>query len=216
MSGVKVAPEENTAAGRGGAAPSEAGATSRTHRAGRWSASTSACYWPPQIEWPRGVGAYDAAAEMFRGEVVNTTAATVTQVRVEIHLSNGIELGADSSGRTRGWRDAAGGIGRKRPDVHLLERSRRIGQRVGLRRCAPAGGGGFSACVVARGWFDSIPRRASGTHHVVGLLASGAEQVDQSGAGHPGHRRRRARVVGRRPPQRQTQKRPVERVPGIV
>ena len=35
----------------------------------------------------------DAAAETFRGEVVNTTSATVTQVRVEIHLSNGVELG---------------------------------------------------------------------------------------------------------------------------
>ena len=36
---------------------------------------------------------YDAPAETFRGEVVNTTSATVTQVRVEIHLSNGVELG---------------------------------------------------------------------------------------------------------------------------
>ena len=36
---------------------------------------------------------YDAGAETFRGEVVNTTSATVTQVRVEIHLSNGVELG---------------------------------------------------------------------------------------------------------------------------
>ena len=36
---------------------------------------------------------YDAGAETFRGEMVNTTSATVTQVRVEIHLSNGVELG---------------------------------------------------------------------------------------------------------------------------
>ena len=36
---------------------------------------------------------YDAAAETFRDEVVNTTSATVTQVRSEIHLSNGVELG---------------------------------------------------------------------------------------------------------------------------
>jgi len=36
---------------------------------------------------------YDVVAETFRGEVVNTTSATVTQVRVEIHLSNGVELG---------------------------------------------------------------------------------------------------------------------------
>ena len=36
---------------------------------------------------------YDAAAHAFRGTVENTTVATLTRVRVEVHLSNGIELG---------------------------------------------------------------------------------------------------------------------------
>ena len=36
---------------------------------------------------------YDSAREVFTGTVTNTTNATVRQVRVEIHLSNGTELG---------------------------------------------------------------------------------------------------------------------------
>ena len=36
---------------------------------------------------------YDGTREVFTGTVRNTTTATVTQVRVEIHLSNGVELG---------------------------------------------------------------------------------------------------------------------------
>ena len=36
---------------------------------------------------------YDSARQVFTGTVRNTTTATVTQVRVEIHLSNGVELG---------------------------------------------------------------------------------------------------------------------------
>ena len=36
---------------------------------------------------------YDSTREAFTGTVRNTTTATVTQVRVEIHLSNGVELG---------------------------------------------------------------------------------------------------------------------------
>ena len=36
---------------------------------------------------------YDSTREVFTGTVRNTTTATVTQVRVEIHLSNGVELG---------------------------------------------------------------------------------------------------------------------------
>ena len=37
--------------------------------------------------------AYDATRETFTGSVTNTTNAMVTQVRVEVHLSNGVELG---------------------------------------------------------------------------------------------------------------------------
>ena len=36
---------------------------------------------------------YDSTREVFSGTVRNTTSAPVTQVRVEIHLSNGVELG---------------------------------------------------------------------------------------------------------------------------
>ncbi len=36
---------------------------------------------------------YNSSAQRFDGTVTNTTGSTVTDVRVEIHLSNGIELG---------------------------------------------------------------------------------------------------------------------------
>ena len=39
------------------------------------------------------IARYDSSLRAFTGEVRNTTNATVRQVRVEIHLSNGTELG---------------------------------------------------------------------------------------------------------------------------
>ena len=36
---------------------------------------------------------YDSATNTFKGTVENTTGATLNRVRVEVHLSNGIELG---------------------------------------------------------------------------------------------------------------------------
>ena len=41
----------------------------------------------------RLIMSYDAAANAFVGTVANTTDATLTRVRIEVHLSNGIELG---------------------------------------------------------------------------------------------------------------------------
>ena len=41
----------------------------------------------------RLVMSYDRAAQAFIGTVENTTSATLQQVRVEVHLSNGVELG---------------------------------------------------------------------------------------------------------------------------
>ncbi len=41
----------------------------------------------------RLVLSYDAAANAFTGRVENTTGATLNRVRVEVHLSNGVELG---------------------------------------------------------------------------------------------------------------------------
>ena len=36
---------------------------------------------------------YDAASNSFIGRIENTTPGTLTSVRVEVHLSNGVELG---------------------------------------------------------------------------------------------------------------------------
>ena len=41
----------------------------------------------------RLIMSYDAASNSFVGTVANTTDATLTRVRIEVHLSNGIELG---------------------------------------------------------------------------------------------------------------------------
>ena len=41
----------------------------------------------------RLIMSYDAAANAFTGTVENTTTNTLTNVRIEIHLSNGAELG---------------------------------------------------------------------------------------------------------------------------
>ena len=41
----------------------------------------------------RLVLSYDLAANHFRGSVENTTGATLSQVRMEVPLSNGVELG---------------------------------------------------------------------------------------------------------------------------
>lgn len=56
----------------------------------RWNANQTA------TDTRRGVDlviSYDATSRRFNGTVTNTTGATVTDVRVEIHLSNGTELG---------------------------------------------------------------------------------------------------------------------------
>lgn len=41
----------------------------------------------------RLIPSYDQAAQAFIGTVENTANATLEQVRVEVHLSNGVELG---------------------------------------------------------------------------------------------------------------------------
>ena len=41
--------------------------------------------------------AYDAASNSFKGTVTNATGSILPQVRVEIHLSNGVELGPTPS-----------------------------------------------------------------------------------------------------------------------
>ena len=62
----------------------------------------------------RLVISYDAAANAFIGAIENTTDASIQQVRVEVHLSNGVELGPTATislapGETRAVRlDATG------------------------------------------------------------------------------------------------------------
>ena len=56
----------------------------------RWNADQTA------TDTRRGVDlviSYNPSSRQFNGTVTNTTSATVTAVRVEIHLSNGTELG---------------------------------------------------------------------------------------------------------------------------
>ncbi len=56
----------------------------------RWNADETA------TDSRRGVDltiSYNASAQRFDGSVTNTNASAVTDVRVEIHLSNGTELG---------------------------------------------------------------------------------------------------------------------------
>ena len=43
---------------------------------------------------------YDAATQTFAGTVENATSATLSQVRVEVHLSNGRGVGADHAPRS--------------------------------------------------------------------------------------------------------------------
>ena len=45
--------------------------------------------------------AYDAQSNSFKGTVENTTTETLKQVRVEVHLSNGVELGPTTPRRSR-------------------------------------------------------------------------------------------------------------------
>ena len=70
------------------------------------------------------VMSYDAAAQAFTGTVTNTTAAAVANVRVEIHLSNGVELGPTdqvtlSAGQTNPVELAASGQSFTRWSVHV-------------------------------------------------------------------------------------------------
>ncbi|MDE3263078.1 MAG: hypothetical protein OYL41_13960 [Acidobacteriota bacterium] len=67
---------------------------------------------------------YDAAAQAFTGTVTNTTTAAIANVRVEIHLSNGVELGPTArvtlnAGQTNPVQLAAAGQSFTRWSVHV-------------------------------------------------------------------------------------------------
>ena len=70
------------------------------------------------------VMSYDAAAQAFTGTVTNTTGAAISNVRVEIHLSNGVELGPTArvtltAGQTNPVQLAATGQSFTRWSVHV-------------------------------------------------------------------------------------------------
>ncbi len=65
--------------------PTEPGESGR-----QWSPSETATETRNGVEL---VISYNSSAERFEGTVTNTNDTTVTDVRVEIHLSNGNELG---------------------------------------------------------------------------------------------------------------------------
>ena len=70
------------------------------------------------------VMSYDAAAQAFTGTVTNTTSAAIANVRVEIHLSNGVELGPTArvtlnAGQTNPVQLAASGQSFARWSVHV-------------------------------------------------------------------------------------------------
>ncbi len=67
---------------------------------------------------------YDAPSQSFTGTVTNTTAAAIADVRVEIHLSNGVELGPTArvtlnAGQTNPVQLAASGQSFTRWSVHV-------------------------------------------------------------------------------------------------
>ena len=66
----------------GGGEPGESGT--------RYGLSETAREVRSGVEW---IARYDREHQIFTGTVRNTTNATVDQVRVEVHLSNGVELG---------------------------------------------------------------------------------------------------------------------------
>ncbi len=49
--------------------------------------------WDETRNGARLILAYNAATQSFKGTVQNTTSKTLSDVRVEVHLSNGVELG---------------------------------------------------------------------------------------------------------------------------
>jgi hypothetical protein len=49
--------------------------------------------WDETRSGARLILAYDAATQSFKGTVQNTTRKALSEVRVEVHLSNGVELG---------------------------------------------------------------------------------------------------------------------------
>ena len=68
---------------------------------------------------------YDSAANAFKGTVENTTTATLRSVRVEVQLSNGIEIGPDHAGRFGSRSGCSHHSPGKQSTLHLMDRTPR-------------------------------------------------------------------------------------------
>ena len=88
--------------GGGGEGPGEHGGAGEGREGGEGGAGdgeeTAVQLNPTQTFWMTRKGVrlalrYDAATRTFRGAATNITGATIPRVRVEVHLSNGVELG---------------------------------------------------------------------------------------------------------------------------
>ena len=84
----------------GGEGPGEHGSGGEGSEGGEGGAGeeTAVRLNPTQTFWTTRKGVrldlrYDAATQTFRGSATNITGATIPRVRVEVHLSNGVELG---------------------------------------------------------------------------------------------------------------------------
>ena len=88
--------------GEGGEEPGEGGGESGEHRgsseSGEGGEESGTQFAPSETYDAVRAGArlilsYDSTASEFTGTVANTTEARLSRVRVEVHLSNGVELG---------------------------------------------------------------------------------------------------------------------------
>ena len=102
---------------------------------------------------------FDAAAETFTGTVVNTTAESVSRVRVEVHLSNGVGTRSDAEDQPRAWGNEFGPAGQ--PKANALKPGRRMRRLVrgntgngiaerATRDCGPPGRGADQRSAVPR------------------------------------------------------------------
>ena len=83
---------------------------------------------PTQTFWTTRKGVrldlrYDAATQSFRGSATNITGAPIPRVRVEVHLSNGVELGPTTTMGPRGRPDHRRHAAGDRPDIRPMGRA---------------------------------------------------------------------------------------------
>ena len=93
--------DEHGSGGEGsesGGEGAESGGESGSEGSGGWEEASANMLAPDEsFDMVRGgarlILGYDAASNSFKGTVENTTTNVLRQVRIEVHLSNGVELG---------------------------------------------------------------------------------------------------------------------------